>query len=122
MNDSKMLSKTQCPKCASSGGDNSGDNLAVYDDGHGYCFACEYYQPSGAKVIEEKVVQIDKKEKVPVKDNLVKNGSYMDLKGRGITKATCEKYGYQVGTFSGKLKKDYVQGETVHIANYSVVV
>lgn len=39
---SKVIEKTQCPKCAANGGDNSGDNLAVYDDGHKYCFACKY--------------------------------------------------------------------------------
>jgi len=36
------LKKTQCPRCAKLGNDRSGDNLAVYDDGHSYCFACGY--------------------------------------------------------------------------------
>lgn len=44
--------KTQCPKCASEGGDRSGDNLHVYgldDDGGslgGWCFKCNWGIPS----------------------------------------------------------------------------
>ena len=40
--DSKLVKREQCPKCKERGADNSGDNLAVYDDGHKYCFACTY--------------------------------------------------------------------------------
>jgi hypothetical protein len=36
---SKLLLKTQCSKCSASGRDRSGDNFALYDDGHGYCYA-----------------------------------------------------------------------------------
>ena len=44
--------KEQCPKCASEGGDRSGDNLHVYgvdDDGKslgGWCFKCNWGIPS----------------------------------------------------------------------------
>lgn len=44
--------KTQCPKCASKGGDNSGDNLMVYGlDSSGrhkgaFCWACSWTIPS----------------------------------------------------------------------------
>jgi twinkle protein len=31
------------------GGDTSEDNLAIYDDGHSYCFACQYYLPGDRK-------------------------------------------------------------------------
>ena len=37
-NDSKFLSHEPCPECGSS------DALARYDDGHGYCFSCEYWE------------------------------------------------------------------------------
>jgi twinkle protein len=33
--------KKPCPKCRESGGDSSGDNMTVYEDGHGWCFVCE---------------------------------------------------------------------------------
>jgi hypothetical protein len=39
---STLVRKTRCPRCAKQGNDRSGDNLAVYDDGHEYCFACGY--------------------------------------------------------------------------------
>ena len=44
--------KTQCPKCASEGGDRSGDNLHIYgldDDGRSlgaWCFKCNWGIPS----------------------------------------------------------------------------
>ena len=44
--------KEQCPKCASEGGDRSGDNLHAYgldDDGGSlgcHCFACQFTVPS----------------------------------------------------------------------------
>lgn len=36
---STLVGKRQCPKCR----DRGGDNLAIYSDGHGYCFSCSYY-------------------------------------------------------------------------------
>lgn len=43
---SNLLYKTQCPKCAELGKDRHGDNLAVFDDDHSYCFSCKFYIPS----------------------------------------------------------------------------
>lgn len=40
---SRAVSKEQCPECARHGRDRSEDNLVVYDDGHKYCYACEYF-------------------------------------------------------------------------------
>lgn len=43
-----LLYTTQCPNCAKLGKDNSHDNLAVYSDGHSYCYSCKYtIYPSG---------------------------------------------------------------------------
>ena len=39
---SKVTGKSACPKCRESGNDRSGDNLVSYDDGHKYCYACNY--------------------------------------------------------------------------------
>jgi len=36
--------KERCPRCASRGQDTSGDNLAVYEDGHAHCYACQYHK------------------------------------------------------------------------------
>ena len=40
---SNLIGREPCPVCRERGGDGSGDNLAVYDDGHAYCFACSFY-------------------------------------------------------------------------------
>lgn len=39
-NDSYVIRKEACPKCRELGHDRSGDNLAVYSDGHTYCYRC----------------------------------------------------------------------------------
>lgn len=39
---STLLYKTQCPSCNDQGKDKSRDNLAVYSDGHSYCYSCGY--------------------------------------------------------------------------------
>ena len=41
--ESYVVDKEQCPKCADQGRDISCDNLAVYSDGHKFCFACEHF-------------------------------------------------------------------------------
>lgn len=41
-NDSYVIRKEACPECRSIGNDKSGDNLAVYSDGHCFCYRCGY--------------------------------------------------------------------------------
>lgn len=41
--ESKVINRKRCPRCAAQGLDTNGDNLAVYDDGHSFCFACSFY-------------------------------------------------------------------------------
>ena len=43
---SRLIRNDTCPICQSHGRDLSGDNLAVYDDEHKYCYGCGYYVPS----------------------------------------------------------------------------
>ena len=47
---STFVEHKPCPACRNAGGDRSGDNLAVYSDGHGYCNACEHYENSSSPV------------------------------------------------------------------------
>lgn len=42
MNSSHVIGKEQCPECRKLGKDNSEDNLAIYSDGHKYCFSCRH--------------------------------------------------------------------------------
>lgn len=41
--DSYVIRKEACPECRKIGNDKSGDNLAVYSDGHSYCYRCGYH-------------------------------------------------------------------------------
>lgn len=70
---SKVIRKERCPECAKHGRDVSSDNLAVYDDGHSYCYSCQYFQPSDKEPEEQ--------------------FTYEYLPRRGITRATYEFYG-----------------------------
>lgn len=51
--DSHVIRKEPCPECRRIGNDRSGDNLAVYSDGHTYCYRCGY--TSGRKKIAQAV-------------------------------------------------------------------
>lgn len=39
----RVIQRIPCPKCRENGGDSRGDNLAIYDDGGGHCWACGYH-------------------------------------------------------------------------------
>lgn len=47
---SNFIRKAPCPSCRSNGEDKTGDNLAVYDDGHGYCFKCGHIERAGGEI------------------------------------------------------------------------
>lgn len=60
-NESTVVSHERCPKCADTGRDRHGDNLAVYSDGHEYCFACGYRKaaPNSLSNLRKKYVSQD---------------------------------------------------------------
>jgi twinkle protein len=99
-----LVDRKQCPSCASAGRDNSEDNLAVYDDGSGYCFSCGHYENDKGE--SSRMTTQYSKEHVAFKPH---NGSYSALSDRGITEKTARIYGYQIAKINGK---------DVHIANY----
>jgi len=48
MKTSHVIRHERCPECAKLGRDNTHDNLAVYSDGHTWCYSCHYSTyPSG---------------------------------------------------------------------------
>lgn len=48
MKTSHVIRHERCPECAKLGRDNTHDNLAVYSDGHSWCYSCHYSTyPSG---------------------------------------------------------------------------
>lgn len=92
--ESSFLYHEACPSCQSDGGDSSGNNLARYSDGHGYCHACKYYEHAeGTEAGKES----GKKKKAKTAPGLLPPGDYAPLKARGIREDTCRKFGYSVG-------------------------
>tara|TARA_R110002072_G_scaffold151470_2_gene300804 strand:- start:14620 stop:16263 length:1644 start_codon:yes stop_codon:yes gene_type:complete len=101
--DSYVVEKRQCPVCAEEGRDSSGDNLAVYNDGHAHCFACGHH----AKSVDDPPSKTNRPRKAIA--GLIADAEYRPLQKRGITEETARKFGYQVGSFSGR---------TVQVAPY----
>jgi len=93
--ESEFVQHEPCPECGSR------DNLARYDDGHAYCFGCNYIEKAGG---EQKV----NTHKVDKHMDFVE-GEAANLSARGISLDTCIKWDYLVGE---------VGGQPVQIANY----
>ena len=84
--DSEFIAHEPCPACG------SGDNLARYSDGHGYCFGCGYYEHGDARPSHKKV---------KMSGDLIQ-GEFMALTSRGLSEETCRHFGYQGGKFKGQ--------------------
>ena len=87
-----FLNYEQCPECRSRNRDNTGDNLARYSDGHGFCFSCHHFEKS-----EEEI----NKEFPKARGNMI-TGEYISLVKRKIDKQTCKHFGYQVGKYNNQ--------------------
>lgn len=75
--------KKPCPECRSHGRDQSGDNLVMYPDGHGYCFSCGYYQHPNKRRSTTLKIDVNQVKSYPIKG----------LTHKPISKKVCEKYG-----------------------------
>jgi len=75
MTESEFIKHTACPDCGSS------DALAVYTDGHTYCFSCTTRTPGDAQ-----------QNKLPMQPNVQFKGNPQRLNKRNISEKTCEKY------------------------------
>lgn len=89
---SRVVDKTQCPACAEHGRDNGCDNLAVYDDGHKYCFACQHYENGGE-------ISMPKTNKPSLK---FLTGTVKAITDRKINEKTARLYGYLTHSRDGK--------------------
>ena len=104
------VSKEACPDCRDKGGDNSGDNLARYDDGGAYCFACGYSERAGGNSPASLSAHTEADKKVRSKaKQLLGDLEYRALSKRGIDEETCRHFGYALGV---------MQGVNVHVAQY----
>lgn len=94
MKENYFISHLPCPNCGSH------DALAVYSDGHGYCFSCKAYYKDTDK---EQIKVSDNTNNSESKFELVQIGmlNYEALPARKITKETCQKYGYLCGEYKG---------------------
>jgi twinkle protein len=102
MGDSRVERRERCPKCAANGHDAAGNNLAVYDDGHAYCFreGCDYFRRGDGKVSDSTAVK--------KAEGFTPLGMrYVELPERKLTEKTTRLFGYGVGKFAN---------ETVQIA------
>jgi twinkle protein len=104
----KVVKKSQCPNCASIGGDTSKDNLAVYADGSTYCFACAHCDRS------------EDNHDSFVADN-IKKFSIKKITSRRLEEKTCRKFGYGVAYFDGSIGGRTVSNEPIHLAKYHTV-
>jgi len=87
-----------CNSCGSS------DGLALYDDGHSWCFVCnEYVHDADANGLPKEEPAARALPDEPAE------GTFRPIKSRGITLETCKHYGYAV---------DLWDGQPVHIASY----
>ena len=75
MTESEFIRHDPCPDCGSS------DALAVYTDGHTYCFSCTTRTPGDGE-----------QNKLPMQSNVQFKGNPQRLNKRGISERTCEKY------------------------------
>lgn len=98
-NESNFIGHEPCTNCGSS------DALSRYDDGHGYCFACQHYEKGDGTESTPSAPKVTRKE--PARGIIP--GSYQALDSRGITLESCKKWGYQAGV---------VDGQPVQLANY----
>jgi len=98
MGDGKFLKHEPCPECGSK------DNLARYEDGHGFCFGCGHYEHGNSDVVVERVA------KKPTDYGLL-DYEILPLTKRKITEETCKHFQYGIGT---------MRGQRVQVANYIV--
>jgi twinkle protein len=92
-----VTGKESCPDCTALGNDTSGDNLARYDDGGAYCFACGYSeQADGSHGPKQDTGAASKG------SPLVKGLEYKSLVKRGLDAETCKKFGYGVAEHNGR--------------------
>jgi twinkle protein len=90
--DSQVISKQRCPLCESIGKDTSGNGLAIYDDGHTYCFKCQN-RTEGENRMN---ATYDHDPQPPPNTILPRGLARQALTDRRISEKTCTKYGVTV--------------------------
>jgi len=92
--DNKYLRKEPCPECGSK------DNLAVYSDGHAFCFGCSYRRPAPTEK-KHKHKRKTYYSPSPVTKPLIKFVTPKELPKRGITEETAKFFNYGIADYNG---------------------
>ena len=87
---SNFIRKAPCPSCRSNGEDKTGDNLAVYDDGHGYCFKCGHIERRDGGATPPPIENMGRSQKTR---GLEMSGTSGPIKDRNISQRIVEKFG-----------------------------
>jgi twinkle protein len=109
---SKFLRHIACEHCGSS------DGNSLYDDGHEYCHVCQAFKPSDDESTELSAIRNNTARKsvtpMQVKGTFEVRGTVKSIPDRGISQATCEKYG--VTTDGDSQYYPYTDGDGVRTA------
>ena len=107
---SRFVKHISCDVCGSS------DGNALYSDNHTYCMVCNTYKPSEEEhegAYDERTVMRDAV--APRKATMVDvKGQFKSIPDRGISQATCEKYG--VTSDGDNQYYPYTDGDGVRVA------
>ena len=88
----KYVKKEPCPNCGSK------DNLAVYSDGHAFCFGCSYRVPAPTETKHKRKSYYSS---TPVTPPLIKFVTPKELPKRGITEETAKFFNYGIADYNG---------------------
>lgn len=108
--ESKFIKHIACPHCTSS------DGNSLYDDGHAYCHVCHTYTPSGNETSEEReYMEILRYNVSGGRTNtMLPSGQTKAIPDRGISQATCDKFG--VTQDEGKHFYPYADADGTRVA------
>jgi len=101
-----VVGREPCPSCVENGGDNSGDNLARYADGHAHCFACGHHENGDS---EGSVAGKGSSEKAPRPSFEPIPYTVRPIRSRRISERTCQFFSYGIG-------EDF-NGDVIHVAD-----
>lgn len=87
MEESQFTNHEPCPSCGSK------DNLARYDDGHGFCFGCGYHEQEQSNGEKSWVAPLSISEDQGENQVFKVTGETRAIASRRITEDTCAKWG-----------------------------
>jgi twinkle protein len=107
-----IVSREQCPSCASQGKDEKGDNLNIYSDDGEHCFSCGYHKsPLNGEYSMTNSFELIDAISMP----------FSGIKSRGLNEKTCNKFGLKNKADKAKPNKPNPQTGEYEPARTSVI-